>query len=143
MKNLFISLLLPVLFLQACVLNQPVVENGGEDKVTVEEDKNVAVKKVQAPDNAVDCEKVGGMWGPIGLFPEPLCNMKTADGGKKCNDADECEGACLASLNPAEEDSVTAGKPVKKEGKCSEWSAIVGCLAFVEDGFVNSIMCLD
>lgn len=141
MKNFLIMCIGISVFIQACAVNPPQGNGGENTKITVKETEEVKTLKV--PKSAADCEKAGGVWGPVGLFPQPVCNIKTSDGGAVCTDSEQCEGSCLADLTSAEEDSVNAGNPLKKEGSCSEWSMVVGCLAFVEDGYVNNIMCLD
>ncbi|MEK6852565.1 MAG: hypothetical protein AABX59_01670, partial [Nanoarchaeota archaeon] len=77
------------------------------------------------------CEAVGGDWGRIGLRLDEICNLPTSDAGKKCTDSDQCEGSCIGES----EDSTS--------GTCTAWTITVGCHAFVEDGKVRGILCVD
>ena len=33
------------------------------------------------PDDQAGCEKAGGAWGPVGIFPKPICRVPPAAGG--------------------------------------------------------------
>ncbi len=96
------------------------------------------------PRDKATCEAQGGRWGRIGLGPKDECNLPTQDAGTVCADASECEGTCLADLPQAERDRLMRGKEVIATlGKCSPWRITVGCVAIVQGGTVNAIICID
>jgi len=97
---------------------------------------------ITAPSDRESCEALGGQWGRLGLAPEEECNLPTSDAGKVCSDWDDCEGACIAELSQDDLDNAPE-VVVYTEGKCSAWRIIVGCHAFVEDGRVHGILCVD
>jgi len=90
-----------------------------------------------------ECESAGGRWGTVGLNPDEVCNMPTSDAGKECLSSAECEGDCIARLTDDEMEQVMGGQPVEHTGECSAWKLTVGCLAYVEDGRVDAIACVD
>lgn len=90
-----------------------------------------------------ECEAKGGSWRAVGIFPQKICVLPTIDGGRFCADAGECEGTCVAELTPDERDRVKRGQSVPSAGTCTSTIPAVGCMAIVEQGFVNGIMCLD
>lgn len=94
------------------------------------------------PKDKESCEAQGGKWGNIGLSPEDVCNLPTSDAGKECSDSDECEGSCIAELSKRDWDKAVYGV-VYTKGKCTAWKITVGCHAFVEDGKVEGILCVD
>jgi hypothetical protein len=97
-----------------------------------------------AADTEEKCLAQGGYWGPIGLFPEPLCVLPTADGGRACQDSGECTaGACLADFKAGEYDRAWAGESFAVAGQCATHAPLVGCLAMVDRGVVNGILCID
>jgi hypothetical protein len=89
------------------------------------------------------CEAQGGIWGPIGLYPEPLCVMRTIDAGRYCRDEGECASSCLADLSGPQQDLMWAGKRVVTGGYCARVAPLVGCLAMVREGVVDGILCID
>lgn len=95
------------------------------------------------PDDRADCEKAGGTWGPVGIFPKPICRVPTSDGGRPCADDGECEGRCLAKLSPAERDQVQSGGRLQVLGACTGVTPVFGCMAIVEKGWVSRILCAD
>lgn len=96
-----------------------------------------------ATDTKETCEAAGGTWGPIGLFPEPLCVLPTMDGGRYCRDEGECSGSCLADPTKEQNETLWSGKAVVTGGYCSKVSPLVGCLAMVREGTVDGILCID
>ncbi len=88
------------------------------------------------------CEALGGRWGGIGLSPEESCNLPTSDADRECSGSGECEGSCIARLSEEDWDRAVNGV-VYTKGKCSAWKITVGCQAFVEDGRVEGILCVD
>ncbi len=95
------------------------------------------------PDDQAGCEKAGGAWGPVGIFPQPICRVPTADGGRPCADDGECEGRCLAALSPEQRDQVQSGGKLALLGACTPVRPVFGCMAIVEKGFVARILCAD
>lgn len=94
------------------------------------------------PTDKESCEALGGRWGTIGLQPEEECNLPTSDAGKECSDWGDCEGACIADLSQEDLEEAPEGV-VHTKGKCSASKIVVGCHAFVEDGKVYGILCVD
>ncbi len=103
--------------------------------------------KLEIPGMQEACEKVGGRWGPAGLFPRPICRMPTRDGGRLCGDTGECEGYCLAALTRAQFDLVMRWRGGQQKlpilGKCTPHVPVFGCMAIVRQGVVTGIMCRD
>lgn len=74
-----------------------------------------------------------------------------SDSGKKCNDNNECEGACIAILSHDEKQTLEdykGSKGIKKTGKCVASISkieklVIGCNAYVQGGYVYSILCVD
>lgn len=95
------------------------------------------------PDDIFECRRAGGIWGPIGLFPSPVCRMPANDADRVCGDADECESTCLATLSEDERDHLMKGGSVHTLGTCAPVYPIVGCLAVVRHGAVDGLLCLD
>ena len=90
------------------------------------------------------CESLGGNWGPIGLFPEEVCVLPTSDGGKICTDSSECEAKCAASLTEEQYNSLmTAYTLIQTTGFCTAWKTSVGCNAYVVNGTVSQVLCVD
>lgn len=102
-----------------------------------EEDKTLV-----APDNQAECEEHGGQWAKFGLAQLEQCNLFTTDFDTECNDSRECQGLCLAKLN-LDEGQTDLAEPVETTGFCSDRTIMIGCVAEVEAGFVNSIICID
>ena len=86
------------------------------------------------------CESQGGYFGQIGLNPTPYCNLPTSDGGKDCTDSSQCESTCLADMGLESSDNLPISGVT---GKCADYSIVVGCIAMVEEGTVNGILCID
>ncbi len=96
------------------------------------------------PKDKESCEAHGGRWGPIGLSPAEVCVLPTKDAGKICWDSSQCEGACVATLSQdAYERLVTTHVPIFTAGTCTASNAGVGCNAYVENGVVSGILCID
>jgi len=90
------------------------------------------------------CLKIKGKWGQFGLFPQEQCNIPSKDKGKICRNNDDCEGDCIADLTKEQFKRVVEQHVVLKvNGQCSGWTLNYGCQAFVENGTVNSILCID
>jgi hypothetical protein len=96
------------------------------------------------PRDRESCEAQGGRWGPIGLSPEPVCVMPTKDAGKPCWDSSQCEGSCVAELSRWQYEWLMATRlPILTAGACTASNAGVGCNAYVQNGVVTGILCVD
>jgi len=95
------------------------------------------------PQRMEECVQQGGAWGPVGIFPMPVCRLQTNDAGNPCADGDECESACIAELDQTELTILKGGKLLRKLGRCAPTSMVVGCHAFVVAGEITGITCLD
>ena len=89
-----------------------------------------------------ECEAQGGKWDYVGLSPEKICNLPTADGGAECNSSVDCEGDCIADLSEEEMELAWNGTEVRASGLCTHRKLVTGCLPFVEDGAVM-LICMD
>ena len=89
------------------------------------------------------CEAGGGTWGPIGLFPEPVCTQRTADAGMICADINECMASCDANLSSEQYQSMLDGEVVMTTGLCSGATPLIGCHAMIHAGRVDGILCID
>jgi hypothetical protein len=89
------------------------------------------------------CEKAGGIWGPIGLFPEPICTERTIDAGRYCADMGECAASCDAHLTKEEYQQMLDGELVLAAGFCSGATPLIGCHAMVYAGKVDGMLCID
>lgn len=86
-----------------------------------------------SPRNKESCEKIGGAWGPAGLFPEEICShIPASDFGKICTHSNQCQGYCSA-----EEYEPSTGK-----GKCSKYSATLGCRKEIIESKIIDV-CID
>lgn len=118
--------------------------NESLDKLAIE------IQKILSNSNKdkTSCEALGGSWGRIGLDVEESCNLPTSDAGKECLNSTDCEGSCIAELSKEDWDklwSKVMGEEIiiYTKGKCTPWKVTVGCHAFVEDGKVEWILCVD
>ena len=100
--------------------------------------------EIAIPSDKESCESLGGRWEKIGLSQEESCNLPTSDAGKICSDSSECQGSCIAELSKEDLDKVSGQNDfVYTKGKCSRWKITAGCNAFVKDGKVENILCVD
>jgi hypothetical protein len=96
------------------------------------------------PKSQQECENKKGRWGRIGLFPQETCNLPTSDEGKTCNNPSDCEGSCVATLSKEDQDKAMKQKvSIETSGKCTPWLTTVGCIAQVQEGKVNGMLCID
>jgi hypothetical protein len=96
------------------------------------------------PADRESCEAAGGHWGPIGLSPAEVCTMFTTDAGKECSDSSECQSACVADLSAEEYQTLVKNhRPIYTTGRCAASTLSVGCFAYVKNGVVNDILCVD
>jgi len=89
------------------------------------------------------CEAAGGIWGPIGLFPEPVCSERTLDAGRICADMGECASSCDAQLTEEEYQQMLDGETVLTYGICWGATPLIGCHAMVHAGKVDGVLCID
>jgi len=85
--------------------------------------------------SAQGCRACNGIWAVHGIATVESCNCRTHDGGKRCRDGAECEGACVAAELP-EREIVSAGPPAQGYfvGRCSDLMTVFGCNRFIERG---------
>lgn len=96
------------------------------------------------PQGKVTCEAQKGEWSRFGLAPKEQCNLPTSDAGKTCLNQNECEGACVAELSQDDQNRITKQKEtVEISGRCASWLNTGGCNAYVKDGKVSEILCID
>jgi len=103
----------------------------------------ISTTTLTIPKDETSCKSAGGLWGAIGLSPVESCNMPTSDAGKECSSQSDCEGACLVELTAEQKEKVIAGTVVETTGTCTPYWITVGCRAFVEDGKIENIICID
>ncbi|MBN1494628.1 hypothetical protein JW911_02740 [Candidatus Peregrinibacteria bacterium] len=129
-NKLLVFVILTMLFTLTGCIKENTDINDAEPKVITE-----------IPKDKESCEAANGIWGYIGLSPVEQCNLKTSDGGKECKSSDECEGTCLGEIQSLHNSEKLMGKKMK--GKCSYVYTIVGCHAFIENGKVDQVICID
>ncbi len=71
------------------------------------------------------CDAAGGSWGPVGLSPEPRCNLPTTDAGTPCTCHGQCQGVCVGEMGGG---LGCAGI----QGYCSEFMMVVGCRCYFD-----------
>lgn len=84
------------------------------------------------PQDEAACRARGGVWGNMGMFQIPMCNLPAADAGHLCTSSASCDGYCAPALS-----LVGYGF-----GRCSDWTLNFGCFATLEDGR-ESFRCTD
>lgn len=105
---------------------------------------NQPASRDNIPQDKETCEAQEGEWGRFGLVIKEQCNLTTSDAGKTCANQNECEGACIVELSEEDQDRITKqNEVIETNGKCTSWLLTYGCNAYVKDGKVDSIMCLD
>ena len=92
---------------------------------------------------AGDCLSNNGEWGATGEMKEGFCVLPTSDAYKNCNDKNDCEGYCIATLTEDEENTINESESIQKKGQCSLWTSVFGCNALVENGKINHITCTE
>ena len=105
------------------------------------------------PEELEACLEKGGEWDFLGKVG-PGCNLPTGDGGKVCQDSEECESLCLAAREEVmkEDAGVLVPDPERIEqlnsqedhisGACSSWQRNFGCRVVVKEGKYLEI-CID
>lgn len=106
------------------------------------------------PEIYAACLADGGRWDVL-RFSGPGCNLPASDGGKACEDSEDCESGCLGDpdlvmrkdgygqLIPDHQrmDELNA-KNVENVGLCSPWKGNFGCRVWLEKGRYVAI-CVD
>jgi hypothetical protein len=144
MKNLFLLFVaLTMLFAFSGCFNQRPDETTKDETPTTTEPKEKTV--VEFPKTQEDCLANGGIWKKVGIYPNPICNIPTKDGGKECASSNDCEGSCLAVLTDDQRRSLMKGENsgIEVPGKCTSMLRNFGCIGFVEGGKVDRFLCLD
>ncbi|MCJ7740885.1 hypothetical protein MUP32_06275 [Candidatus Microgenomates bacterium] len=103
---------------------------------------DVTTLKFTVPKDKEGCEKIGGVWKKMGPRPVEECNLPTKDSGKSCESSNVCEGVCLAQLSRDDLQKGMRGQKFKTQGKCSSFIKIMGCQAYVYQGWA-SVVCAD
>lgn len=101
------------------------------------EARNVQSSASSAPADAASCHAAGGLMKPVGRSQTLQCVVSYADAGKSCTSGSQCAGDCRAE--PGTE--TAPGQPVA--GYCQATSDRFGCSTKVEDGRVQSTICID
>jgi hypothetical protein len=103
---------------------------------------DVTTLKFSVPKDKVSCEEIGGIWKKMGPRPFEECNIPTKDAGKVCSESKICEGVCLADLTYDQIKDGMKGKKIKTLGKCSSVIKVMGCRAYVYQGWAQ-VVCAD
>jgi len=82
--------------------------------------------KLVVPQAEGGCVSAGGRWGPMGVFRNVGCDIKTTDAGKTCSDSSQCQASCLGPKGSKAGDHVV--------GSCSAYVANFGNVVTVENG---------
>ena len=128
-KKILVILFIALIFIVGC--SQP--------KKYVEFNKNAELEA----NTKDECESLSGLWIRKEATSGYECNLPTKDTSKECSSSDQCEGACLAQLSQ-EDFNKAIREVVYATGKCAAWKITRGCNnAFVENGKVTGILCID
>ena len=84
------------------------------------------VIKLAMPQTEQACASAHGMWGPVGLFRNNACALKSTDAGKRCVDSSQCQAVCLGPQDALHGSNVT--------GSCSASWLNFGNVVEVENG---------
>lgn len=141
-KKIFIAILVVfVIFISAWRIDReffhPYIANFNDEIRS-----DVTSLKFTVPKDKENCEKIGGVWKKMGPRPQEECNIPTKDSGKDCLSSNVCEGVCLAELSPEDLRKGMKGKLFKTNGKCSDFIKVMGCRAYVYQGWAQ-VVCAD
>lgn len=81
------------------------------------------------------CAARGGTVKPICRMGRPTCVIPYRDAGRACRNDSDCEGRCIAKGGGA------PGQPAT--GQCQADSNPCGCATLVDNGVVESTLCVD
>lgn len=101
------------------------------------EDKEAG--NLKSPSNKEECEAKSAQWNEDDL----KCYLATTDGGTECSNGVQCQGYCATELSEIYDQFIVDGQSVETNGVCSVNIFKYGCLALVEEGWVNGIICID
>ena len=153
--SLCLLLVLLTFVLSACETTRGDGNSGSvPETIPVETDSPLApLYPTPAPEELEACLEKGGKWDVLGKIG-PGCNLPTGDGGKVCQDSDECESLCLADTEEVTKEEAGVLVPDQDRidqlnsqedrisGACSSWQRNFGCSVVVEDGTYQEI-CID
>ena len=74
-----------------------------------------------------------------GPFKERYCRVAFADGGKRCTDKSQCQGACIVLGGGAK----SAAHPGPIVGVCETANVQYGCFSILEQGAAVQTACVD
>lgn len=97
----------------------------GQDDGTPVESEQIAPGETET---AKSCQAKGGEWQR--RYAGYFCNFPANDAGRSCTDGEHCEGDCLAE------------EPSVKQGRCSDFQTVYGCVNLLKDGKALGI-CID
>jgi len=121
-------------------IGDDIVKQSKQEQLIAEAKKYLADKEKNiniTPVNQADCETMNGQWNE----DEIKCYVATDDAGQECSDSSQCQGYCAADLPEIYNKFISEGQSVEINGLCSENVIKYGCLAIVEQGLVNEIIC--
>lgn len=96
------------------------------------------------PNEASDCQALGGLWGQLGATSGYGCNFVAPDSGQPCADRSDCSSQrCLAILSPEVRQQLreTDGQRIRASGVCAGLLRVRGCNADVAGGTIREIRC--
>jgi hypothetical protein len=90
------------------------------------------------PRDSISCIVKGGHWEGGRCYDLP-----TSDGGKVCDDDDDCQGRCV--IFPTDEDweKFENNEVVYITGECSNYQPVLGCYPMIEEGKLAGAICAD
>ena len=92
-----------------------------------------AILKPTILKSAQECVARGGKWQLFGFSRTiHFCDVVTVDAHKACTDSSECQGTCVAIVNPRTE---------QVRGECASRLQDQGCVAYLEQGQLKREPC--
>jgi hypothetical protein len=85
----------------------------------------------EPPRTVEACRACNGDFGPHGIDPNPSCNCRTHDAGKRCRGKNDCEGECIGDLGDREVTSPGPPAMGHRLGRCAEFRTSYGCHVFL------------
>lgn len=120
------SLVVFLALLVGCAPTRPPIEVRGEQAASA-----------PVPQDAASCTRAGGRMTPGGRMRTLQCILTYADAGKSCTSGDQCAGDCRAPTQA----EATPGQ--QATGLCQATSDRFGCVTKIENGRVESTICVD
>ena len=93
------------------------------------------------PTALADCLSKGGRVDIAGMSGNEMCVLPFSDAGKACRGSKDCLGACL--LDEKRWTGMRVGPNTAVVGRCQPTNYPYGCFTLVENGSVQSSMCID